>query len=177
MIKKNRILLILLVLNSCSIFDEPETGVEKLPPITQTGRWSFGCLENGKAVRITNSSLMRAETQQDVFIIRFTKTVDNKLWAENLKQFEFRMTDPLEIGIEYDLTNAGIYKLQYIEYLNDMPNCIYEPENITSGTLTFSNIDRINHIVSGTFEFETVTQDCDTIRVTDGRFDLRYYPY
>jgi hypothetical protein len=87
------------------------------------------------------------------------------------------MTDPLEIGIEYDLTNAGIYKLQYIEYLNDMPNCIYEPENITSGTLTFSNIDRINHIVSGTFEFETVTQDCDTIRVTDGRFDLRYYPY
>jgi hypothetical protein len=177
MIKKIGILLILLVLNSCSIFDEPETEIEKLPPITQTGRWSFGCLVNGKAVRITNSSLMRAETQQDVFIIRFTNTIDNKLWAENLKQFEFRMTDPLEIGIEYDLTNAGIYKLQYIEYLNDMPNCIYEPENITSGSLTFSNIDRTNHIVSGTFEFETVTQDCDTIRVTDGRFDLHYYPY
>lgn len=171
------LLFILFSIYSCSIFDEPDTEIEKLPPITQTGRWSFGCLINGEAVRVTNSLLMRAETQQDVFIIRFSNTVDNRMWAENLKRFEFRMTGPLEIGVEYDLTNADIYKLQYVEYLNDAPNCTYEPENITSGKLIFSNIDRTDYIVSGTFEFETVTQDCDTIRATDGRFDLHYNPY
>ncbi|MEQ9285284.1 MAG: hypothetical protein RIG77_00160 [Cyclobacteriaceae bacterium] len=28
-----------------------------------------------------------------------------------------------------------------------------------------------NEIVSKTFEFNTTTQDCDTINITDGRFD------
>lgn len=170
------ILLVLFTIFSCSIFDEPNTEIEKLPPVTQTGRSSFGCLVNGKAVRITNSMLMRAEIQQDVFIIRFTQTINNKVWAENIKNFEFRMTDPLETGIEYDLTDTNSYKVQFIDYVNDLPNCIFEPENTLSGKLTFSRIDMTEFIISGTFEFETFTQNCDSIKVTDGRFDLYYHP-
>ncbi len=171
-------LLIIILAFGCSIFDDdPKSEIEKLPEITQTGEWSFGCLVNGQAVRLRNSLLMRAETQQDVFIIRFSNTVNNRLWAENLKRFEFRMTGPLEIDIEYDLTDTNSYKIQYVDYINDTPNCIYEPEQIMSRTLIFSNIDRTDYIVSGTFEFETATQNCDTIRITDGRFDLHYYPY
>jgi hypothetical protein len=43
----------------------------------------------------------------------------------------------------------------------------------TMGTF-FSKIDRTNYILSGTFEFSAVTENCDTVKITDGRFDVHY---
>ncbi|MEM1406716.1 MAG: hypothetical protein AAGG59_08080 [Bacteroidota bacterium] len=64
----------------------------------------------------------------------------------------------------------------FIDSSNDII-CFYEYENALSGAITISKftIER-PYIVSGTFEFTTALNGCDTIRVTDGRFDLNYIP-
>ena len=54
--------------------------------------------------------------------------------------------------------------------------CRYEYEDLVEGTLTITHFDSINYIVAGTFEFTTTTEGCDTIRVTNGRFDIPYIP-
>ena len=76
----------------------------------------------------------------------------------------------------YDLTSAPAEIAEFDWYGVSIPTCIYESENTLSGTLTITHFDSINYIVSGTFEFVTATEGCDTIRVTDGRFDIPYIP-
>jgi len=55
-------------------------------------------------------------------------------------------------------------------------SCLYDFDDTFEGYVNFSKIDKINYIVSGTFEFSTVTDDCETINITNGRFDMRYIP-
>ena len=40
--------------------------------------------------------------------------------------------------------------------------------------LTITKLDKVNRILSGTFEFAQVKQCYDEVRITDGRFDVRY---
>lgn len=44
-----------------------------------------------------------------------------------------------------------------------------------SGKIIISKLDRMNRIIAGTFEGILFKQTCgDTIRITDGRFDMKY---
>jgi hypothetical protein len=47
--------------------------------------------------------------------------------------------------------------------------------SITStGELTLKKFDTVNQIASGTFWFTAVNNNGDTVKVTDGRFDVRF---
>lgn len=57
------LLAILAGFSSCGLFsdnDEPKTELEKLPPITQTGENTFGCLVNGEALVAPNTTQITA---------------------------------------------------------------------------------------------------------------------
>jgi hypothetical protein len=41
------------------------------------------------------------------------------------------------------------------------------------GTLTITRLDLQAGIISGTFEFTLAKPGCDTVRITQGRFDKR----
>jgi hypothetical protein len=43
------------------------------------------------------------------------------------------------------------------------------------GELKLSKVDVSNKIISGTFWFNIKTDFCDTLKITDGRFDIKYY--
>lgn len=59
---------------------------------------------------------------------------------------------------------------------NDLKSsCFYESGFEQIGTLTITKIDTVSHVIAGTFEFTVWTEECDTINVTDGRFDIDYY--
>lgn len=80
--------------------------------------------------------------------------------------------DPLEVEQEYDLTNQA----RYFVDPNPELGCHYDFTDSYQGKVTFSNIDRVNYFISGTFEFSTVTDNCETIEITNGRFDMKYIP-
>jgi len=161
-------LIILCSCVSCRLFqndDEPKTELDKLPPITQTGENTFGCLINGEAMAISNSLNMTAIYQGGgvqfggggVYIV---------------------VLDPFAIDVPYDFMDIGegTSRAKYTKKVQEEVFCFYEYENTYEGFVTFSNIDQENFIISGTFEYSTVTQDCDTIRITNGRFDMQYIP-
>jgi hypothetical protein len=43
-----------------------------------------------------------------------------------------------------------------------------------SGTLTITKFDQSSFMISGLFEFTQALDECDTMRVTDGRFDVKF---
>lgn len=43
------------------------------------------------------------------------------------------------------------------------------------GKLFLTKIDTFQKIISGTFQFSIKTDFCDTLKITDGRFDIKYF--
>jgi hypothetical protein len=86
--------------------------------------------------------------------------------------------DPLEIGINYQFKDVGQGLARARFYVNPNPQlgCHYEYINTYQGSVIFTKIDTINFIVSGKFEFSTITDNCENINITNGRFDLQYIP-
>ena len=141
------------------------TELEKLPPLTTSGENTFGCLVNGDAEVITNSLEMVA------------------IYQGGGVQFGgggiyMVVLDPFTMRIPYEFKGVGVgtSRARYKNKGQDGEFCFYEFEDTYEGSLTFSRIDRTNFIISGTFEFSTVTEDCDTVHITDGRFDVQYTP-
>jgi len=161
---------ILLTINSCSEKNKTElTPLEQLPEATQTGKNTFGCLINGKAFVVKNTSKQTAIYQQGVLQFGATLDINN-----NDESISFNLINPLENNTEYNFIEIN-YKSGYSRK-NGNIICIYDFENTYEGNVTFSKIDRANYIISGTFEFSTNKGGCEDIKITNGRFDLKYIP-
>lgn len=51
----------------------------------------------------------------------------------------------------------------------------YDTTVFRSGKLTITRLDKVNRIISGTFNTTLFEPSCgDTIRITDGRFDMKF---
>lgn len=71
-----------------------------------------------------------------------------------------------------DLTNTGLYG---IHFSND--TCSYfssDSNTYVKGKLFVSKLDKVNGIVAGTFAATLYKPGCDSIKITDGRFDMKF---
>lgn len=159
----------LLLLHSCNNDDDntSQNPIDQLPPLTTTGENTFGYLVNGTPINVTNTSQQVAIYQQNQLqlgggIDNFTTDVDVIITVGG----------PLSINVTYDL----VYPNNVAIFVNNGESCYYDYPDTIEGSLTLTNFDQINFIVSGTFEFSTVTDNCETINITNGRFDLQYIP-
>jgi len=161
---------ILLTVNSCSKKNDPTlTPLEQLPEATQTGKGTFGCLINGEPFVVNNTSQQVAIYQGGQLQFGATLDINN-----NDESISFNLINPLENGIAYSLIEIN-YKSGYSKRKGNII-CMYEFENTYAGNVIFTKIDRINYIISGTFEFSTNKNGCKDIKITNGRFDLKYIP-
>lgn len=161
------LLLSLLGLGGCNDDDNntPTNPVDLLPPATQTGANTFGYLINGEPLSITNSYHMTAIYQGGgvqfggggVYMV---------------------VLDPFTVNIPYVFMGIGegTARAKYTKQIEEGITCFYEYGHTYEGFVKFSKIDTNNYIISGTFEFSTVNEQCDTVRITNGRFDMRYTP-
>jgi len=147
----------------------PLTELDKLPPPTQEGKNTFGCLVNDTAW-VTKTSIDAVAVYQQGIL---------QIFGNRYNPFE---TVSLVLNDDSSIIQADTYSLTQIPiytadaFFEREIDCDYEPENTLSGSVTITKLDRLNYIVSGLFEFKTVTQSCDTLKVTNGRFDIRYIP-
>ena len=51
---------------------------------------------------------------------------------------------------------------------------IFDTNEDVTGELNLKKFDLVNQIASGTFWFNAVNDKGDTVKVTDGRFDVRF---
>jgi len=165
-------LLFLLIFTSCdkSISPEPE-----LPPITTEGKNTFGCLVNGEVWLPKNS------------IVKSGKGLSANFYPDDINVFTIgadRFDEFLNITVT-DCCDDGSYFLindsemnSSATYINsELDHCYYETDSVKTGNygeIEIIHFEPRKFIVAGTFEFTVVTEDCDTIRVTEGRFDVNY---
>ena len=165
-------LVLLILLSSCKNDDDsntPTNPIDQLPPATQTGENTFGCLINGEPFSITNSSQIGAVYQGG--LLQFSATFEQGSSDESVA---FNLINPLNENQVYEFDNNS-YRAGY-SLLSDGLICIYEFDDTLEGNMIFTNIDTVNFVISGTFEFSTVNDDCENINITNGRFDLQYIP-
>jgi hypothetical protein len=153
--------------------DPPLIEEDKLPPATQEGKNTFGCLINGKAWKPKSGGLLQPglrgsydEITGQLFVIANNYSTSNsECIAIGTKPIGLFSPDSLPFP------DSTAY------FFNSISSCgsaILEYEN-GQGHIKVSKIDRENGILSGTFEFAIVDPICfDTFRITKGRFDTKY---
>ena len=184
--KNNTLWLLLLAL--CSLFasckKEPVDELSKLPPATQTGANTFGCLLNGKAwVAHTDCKYLC----DPAFKLRYDNSEGGNIFAsvilsnsENIKQSMSFAIDSTNTKTYFNYQVLGTKHMGFTFSDNNLFNgCgfIFSADSTTStiGIINLSRYDLQNGVVSGTFEFTLSKSGCETINATNGRFDFKLF--
>ncbi|MGC1472342.1 MAG: hypothetical protein WA775_07095 [Psychroserpens sp.] len=175
---KNTMYIILLLLfplwglGGCNEDDDHCQGIDCLPPATQTGEGTFGCLVNGKPF-VDNSGSFNC----------FYQLVDGEYYF-GIRGRQDSVIDQIGIGSEKKNieTNINLFlKSQqdgnfYGRVSFNCSNCMGATTTEESlGLIKFTLLDFENNIVSAIFEF-TVTDPNNgkVYEITEGRFDAQF---
>lgn len=162
---------LLFCLDGCFLFPDSSTK-ETLPPATQTGANTFGCYVNGKLW------LPKGYNGTSNLIMSYDPTFNGG--SLNLSAYRTESNDKQDILIGADsLSTVGIFNFNskgspLALYFDTKTSCSYnDPQDYLRGTLQITRLDLNSNVVSGTFEFVVAKSSCDTIKVTQGRFDMK----
>ena len=154
-----------------------------LPPITQEGKNTFGCLINGKvwipdfggAGDIYNTPLTTAKYdpfRQGQFVLKAQKKGNDAIiyiaiiGTPTEKSYDLIKTDSFQIGGASVDFSKGANSL----FCSDSRNLSY-----FKGKTIITKFDFQRRIAAGTFEFMLKSKNCtDTLKVTQGRFDMTF---
>ncbi|ARN78450.1 hypothetical protein BST97_10885 [Nonlabens spongiae] len=154
--------------NSCDSDDDNACqGIDCLPPITQNGAGTFGCLVNGEPF-VDNSGNFNC----------FYQLVDGEYFFNISAQFESSIQGigigSLNISIEesssYSLVEVGSNNFSADVFIDAQNN--FETQSSNPGRIVVNKLDLNSNIVSATFEFTVTNSETGMIyQVTNGRFD------
>ena len=166
-------ILLLLFLSGCDLFKSANK-TEQLPPATQEGKNTFGCLVNGK-VWLPNGN--DGTSNLDL-------SYDPTFYFGTFNLSAYRLEDIVFQSITLysdSLKSVGIYPLvdpkrQSAFYTDIRGNCEYtnDPDVTHTGIMTITRFDLSQQIIAGTFEFTVTKTNCPLIVVTEGRFDMKF---
>ncbi|WP_201977507.1 hypothetical protein [Hymenobacter rubidus] len=166
----------LLGLSQCTKKD-PDP-VDQLPPATQTGANTVGCLLNGQLWAPVGNG-----TSKNFFIdydTGYTGGLFNLSVEKDLGNNTLPSPQTLSIYVN-PLPQTGVYLLTDLNRTRVLFNdptrrCVYESREVGTycrGTLTITRLDMQARIIAGTFEFTLAKPGCDTLKFTQGRFDKK----
>ncbi|WP_372758099.1 DUF6252 family protein [Mariniflexile sp.] len=165
----------LLIFNCCDKKDdEPKNPIDQLPPATQIGANTAGCLVNGEAIFPKGSGL--------IFQIFYTNGLNFGLFIANEKANNDRiinlasLNESLQVGQTYQLKEYA-ENSKYGEYvIRDFPisETQYQTTATVTGELKITHHDFNNAIISGTFWFDAIDSEGNIVEVREGRFDGEY---
>jgi len=137
-----------------------KTGIDALPPITQEGKNTFGCLVNGEVLVPKGSGFNIVQEVTKNSDDYFIKIINNKRGS---------------IILRLNAININTYSITCIDYINFLSQCNYilcPPEQFM---LKLSKLDEANKIIAGEFSGTLPAIDnCGEVKITNGRFDLKY---
>lgn len=160
------IVLVFLLLNLASCWKDTYDG-NTLPPETQEGKNTFGCLVNGKVWVATVPSNLYFQGRDGIVIIA------KKYVSKVNQEISFGLIDTLR-ETQYDLNDKNHEAI----YNDNIKNYIFRTDSlIYTGSLEITKFDTIEKILSGRFNFKAKldlpTVD-SVITISDGRFDFRF---
>ncbi len=174
---------------NCTKSDDTITPVveDQLPPITQTGENTFGCLINGNVFipkdktgytppgggrpRGINIYTGSYSSTSDYFVIRARN-------FNNIYLYIYREKDVPEESITYNFSNSpGVgYSLEAPNYPHTfcLINGIKYLTFLNSGEITYSKVNFNLGLYAGTFSLKLKNENNpnDILEITQGRFDI-----
>ncbi|MEZ4772921.1 MAG: hypothetical protein R3D00_07050 [Bacteroidia bacterium] len=165
--------LFLLLLAACEReAPQPPDPLDLLPPATQTGENTLGFLLDGEPWmpnRIFQGDYRKSDGRFNIY----TRNV----------QFDGNGNpsgSSFSIGsISVQVYQEGTYKItdrgNLSAVVDFLTGCTYWSFLEDPGELSLSKMDTINRVMSGTFHFKAISEDCtDTLSITHGRFDVSF---
>jgi hypothetical protein len=143
----------------------------ELPPATMTGANTMGCLINGEVWLPLSKNILG----DLVYDINFSVTsVDQGGVSVQAHRKYDDFYDRMSIGAE-EAVDVGIFAIpSWInEYLDVNSNCGYfDLDSTYNNFIEITKLDHNEEIVSGLYQMRVVNDECDTLTITQGRFDL-----
>jgi hypothetical protein len=145
-----------------------------LPPETQTGANTFGCMLNGQAWQVKRgspgfNSLWVSPEGNGWLTINASYRDDNRF--ESMRFFSTNIFGIGDYTINRELNNRAIFS----DSKKNIYMSTFDTDVVSEGVLTITKFDMANHIISGKFWFKLTKQDGSmTYEATDGRFDIRF---
>jgi len=169
------ITVLLLIITSSSNCIKSGTYKAQLPPATQEGKNTCGFLVNGKVwVPRGDNGYPNLSCDYDETFLGGAFNITGYRYEPNRRSF---------FGVSgRNITSVGMYKLNSttdmkgdISIDENSKYCIYEwydtiPNH--NAYLHITKLDKVNRIVSGTFEFALIKTGCNEMRITQGRFAM-----
>ena len=154
--------------------------VSQLPPETNTGAGTFGCLVNGNIFKPKgdpfSGPIVSCAYQYINGGYYFQLAALNKSGSVNYGIGLF--TDSLKIQQDFGYTlkgknvKEGAYGLYAISEFQGLTNFL--TNSIDTGQLVIKKFDEVNRIVSGTFWFDAVNANGQKVQIRQGRFDMKF---
>ncbi|MBF9223295.1 hypothetical protein [Hymenobacter ruricola] len=180
-LRKLFLYLCLLTLTQCSTCKNdpvPQDPAAQLPPATQTGAGTFGCLVNGQVYT----------PSENTGTSNFNATYDPTFQGGTLDLRAYNCSGDCAstkrtiilggVGINkagtYSLVSMGQQSASFFDRGRAFPCSEYDGSRgaYVNGVLIISRLS--GGIISGTFNFKTAQPGCDTLRITQGRFDAKF---
>ena len=168
------VLTLILTLSCCKDDDvTPINPIDQLPPATQTGANTFGCLLDGKAFLPDGRHLSLDCIYQFVdggyhFALQGNRRdeLSHKITiALGTNKLEIEQGETYNLFENIDGNANGVYAYSI--------NISYTTQ-IHTGKLTITKLDQINQIVSGTFWYDIKDYNDVVHHIREGRFDMHY---
>ncbi len=148
-----------------------------LPNATQSGKNTLGFLLNGepwtpKGFNGTGNLSIDLDFgyNNGIFNIVGYRTINS-----TTEQFTIGISDSLNlITVPHTFTifSNSVFGVSYTK--NPCDYFSKESTTTAQGTLKITKLDQTNRIISGTFNATLSKNSCETILITDGRFDMKY---
>jgi hypothetical protein len=175
LMKNLTFLVLLILLSSCKNDDDsntPTNPIDQLPPATQTGENTFGCLLDGRPFLPGNGQNPLDCVYQFVDGGYYFSLQANKEVNLNLIRLGCN-TDNLQIqqGETYlleDNSDGNAYGKYFFE-----TNINYT-DSLNLGEMTITKLDFESNIVSGTFWYDIEDTNGIVHEIREGRFDMRF---
>jgi len=149
-----------------------------LPSETTSGKNTFGCY--------INDELWVAYIDETGAFIGGEKKIeadfDENTNAANInanKEIQLSNCDTISQSFSllvFDVIQGDTTRIISTSRYNDfIKGCTYQINNEATNKVIITKVDTEENFISGIFNFEMTSLDClDTLRITDGRFDIKY---
>ena len=182
MLRKLLLYAALLTLTQCSqckkndpVPQPPKDPLSTLPPETQTGAGTFGCLVNGQPLSVKSAFL----TSGDWSCNNCLTISSQSSAAQPDYTISLLVTGRLQNNQVFSLVKYNIpvnFSLNEFSARPYIKQCFYTGNNIKTGQVELVKFDGVARIASGRFAFTLYEpgSGCDTLRMTNGRFDVKF---
>ncbi len=171
---------LLLLTFSCSKEEDCDNPVDCLPPATQIGANTAGCLVNGEVLlpkgrHLGSGSVLHFQYLNYNGGYLFSLSISDISGKQHrTAMITYRGETKLEMGKTYVLAqrseegNSGVYLLDA-----GFVDAFVTTDEINGG-FTISFLDESKRVLSGEFWFDAINNEGEVIDIREGRFDLRF---